>query len=89
MAKAQLKLNNDDRLDVFLQIIDLIHPLNDAQRKHLAEEANVHWYTLYNWTSYKVLNPNSDTMARVANALGYELCLRKVKGKPKLKLVGR
>lgn len=76
------------REKIFNEIIDHLGRYNDAEKKWIAEEAGVHWGTLYNWCAYSTYSPHLRTIAAVARALGYEIVLkRQHAAPPKLKLV--
>lgn len=88
MAKRQLSLYTEaGREAVFMTIIGHLLRYNDAERKHIAEEADVHWTTLYNWTHGSTLNPHINTLARVASVLGYTIVLKRVARVPKLRRI--
>ena len=80
-AKRKPKVKLDARTVVFLEIISLLLTYNDAEKKRVAEEAGVHWTTIYNWTHGATLNPHIGTLVKVAEVLGYEVALRRIKGK--------
>lgn len=88
MAKKQLSLDTElGREEVFMEIISNLLRYNDAERKHIAEEAEVHWTTLYNWTHGATINPHISTLARVARVLGYNIVLKRAARIPKLRRV--
>ena len=58
------------RHKLFLQIIAELHKHNIGA---IATKSEVHWTTLYNWINGDVYTPRSDTLFRVAAALGFEL----------------
>lgn len=77
-----------DREKVFLEIIDHLNRYNDAEKKWIAEEAGIHWGTLYNWCAFHTWSPQIRTLAAVARALGYDLVLKRQRpAPPKLKIV--
>ena len=74
-----IKLDESNKTRIFIDIIHLLWQYNDAGLRSIAEEANVHWTTLYGWRSGKTIAPRSDTLFRVAAALGYDIKLVKKK----------
>ena len=85
-AKAKKAKQYVEREAIVDQIVDIIDGLNDQGKKDLADEAEVHWTTMYNWISGKVRKPRIDTLAKVARALGYDIALR-AKHKARLRKV--
>lgn len=78
------------REKIFLQIIDHLNRYNDAEKKWIAEEAGIHWGTLYNWCAFTTFSPQIRTLAAVARALGYDIVLkRQSPAPPKLKIVSK
>jgi len=76
------------REKIFLEIIDHLNRYNDAEKKWIAEEAGVHWGTLYNWCALNTWSPQIRTLAGVARALGYDIVLKRQRpAPPKLKIV--
>ena len=80
MAKPKKKyafkprINETVRTRVFLDLITL---LSTEDLKTVANEAEVTYQTLHNWLYGATLNPHINTLFKVANALGYEIALRK------------
>lgn len=82
--------NQAVREKVFLEIIDHLLRYNDAEKKWIAEQAEVHWGTLYCWCSGNTFSPQIRTLAAVARVLGYELVLKRQQAKPpQLKVVAK
>ena len=75
MAKTELKVSEDARHTLFLEIIGMLWRYNDAGLQHIAAQAGCHWVTLYSWKSGRTTAPRLDKIAAVALALGYELKL--------------
>lgn len=85
MARTKSKIDLTDQKDrekIFLELIDILNRYNDAEKKWIAEEAGVHWGTLYNWCSFKTWAPQIRTLAPVARALGYDIVLKRTTPKP-------
>jgi hypothetical protein len=73
---------------LFMDIIGHLLRYNDAEKKHIAEEAHIHWTTIYNWTHGDTMAPRIDTLSRVARVLGYDIALIRRRAKvPKLRRV--
>lgn len=73
---------------IFMHIVRHLWELKgEAEMRHLADCAEVHFTTLYNWRSGVVSKPRIDTLVKVAHALGYELCWKRTKKRPKLHAV--
>lgn len=53
--------------------LEMIHQLYNTDLKQLAKDAEVSISTLYNWTYGTTISPRSDTLFRVAAALGYKI----------------
>lgn len=89
MIKTKVDLAREEvREKVFMEIIGHLLRYNDAEKRYIADEAQVHWGTLYAWTHGNTLRPRIDTLSRVARAMGYELTLSRVKAKvPRLRRV--
>ena len=79
----KLKVNLEDgREAIFLQVIDELQEYTDYGKRDIAEQAGVHWTTLYYWIAGRTQKPRLDTVCRVARALGFDLSLvrRNTKG---------
>ena len=77
-----------EREKIFLEIIDHLNRYNDAEKKWIAEEAGIHWGTIYAWCAFKTFSPQIRTLAAVARALGYSIVLKRVAPRPpRLKIV--
>jgi len=85
--KAKTKLQTDTREAVFLAIIGELWKYNDEGIRAVADDASVHWVTLYHWKSGKTYAPRICTLARVALVLGFELRLVKVAKTARLRAV--
>lgn len=72
-------MNTDPRTEVFLQIIAELWRLDDSQIRKLADDAGVHYMTLYSWRYARTTHPRINTLVKVAAQLGYELTLKKVR----------
>lgn len=77
--RSALKLNEDTREEVFLDILQELWKFNDEGIKTIAEEAGCHWVTLYTWKSGRTTAPRIDKLAAVARVLGYNIILQKTK----------
>lgn len=88
MARRKVKLDTDDqRASLFMEIIGHLMRYNDEEKRNIAEEAGVHWVTLYSWCSGITQKPRIDTLSKVAEALGYEIVLKRVNVKAALKVI--
>lgn len=88
MGARKLSLKTEkQQYKVFMQILDMLNELNDAEKRHLAEQAEVHWVTLYNWCGGFVATPRLDKLINVAEALGYDVELVRRQAKPTLRRV--
>lgn len=74
-----MKIDNRDQ--IFVDLLDYVQDLTNAERVELAEQAGVHQMTLYFWCSGKTVAPRINTLCRVAYALGLELTLVRRKAK--------
>lgn len=74
------------REKIFLQVIDILNTYNDKEKRKIADDAEVHWVTLYNWCSFKTFNPHINTLVKVVIALDYEIVLVPRSKTRKLKL---
>lgn len=75
MKTTTAKRIDDERFEVFLEIIGRLWQFDGEQLLELAETAGVHWTTLYNWRTGEVTHPTMRTFIPVAEALGYEVRL--------------
>jgi len=66
-------------MELFETVIDALRACNHATWPSIAEEAGVCLGTLYRWTDNLVWCPHLRTVVSVANALGYDVILRKQK----------
>ena len=73
-----------NRLELINQLCDILYQ-NSDRLMQIAEDAGVHHTTLKYWLSGRTLFPRSDTLYKVATALGYDICLVKRKGIAKLR----
>jgi DNA-binding phage protein len=62
------------RAQIFANLVSLIDQYDLAS---LAREAEVSHQTLWNWLYGTTYNPHINTMIKVANAVGYDIALRK------------
>lgn len=78
-----------DRLDIFLEMVEILADLPYTQLKQIAVEAEVCVSTLYKWIDPAgTVAPRINTLFRVGNVLGFELHWKRAAGKkPKLRLV--
>ncbi len=74
-----LKLNEETREAIFIDIIHELWKYSTEGIKDIAEQAGVHWTTLYAWKSGATNAPRLDKIAPVARVLGYDIILRKTK----------
>lgn len=72
-------MKKQTRHEIFLKLIALLAKNNSDQLKAIAEEAGISSMTLYNWIFGDTMNPHLNTIMRVAEAMGYEITLQKVK----------
>lgn len=84
--KPKTKPDISARDDLFLQIIELL-PLHWGGLRHLAELSNVTPQTLWNWKYGTTIAPRLSTIIKVADALGYDVVLRRATGRRKLRVV--
>jgi hypothetical protein len=75
-----LKLSEDTREAIFVDLIHELWKYNDDGLKAIAEAAGCHWVTLYAWKSGRTNAPRLDKLAPVARVLGYDIILQKRKG---------
>ena len=75
----KLKLNEDTREAIFLDLIHELWKYSDEGLRDIAAQAGCHWGTLYNWKAGKTGAPRIDKLAPVARVLGYNIVLQKVK----------
>jgi DNA-binding phage protein len=87
MAQASAVQKQDTRHAIFLQIIDLLWGYQGEDLKGLAEEAGIHWTTLYKWQRGGTYAPRLDKTAAVAAVMGYTIVLKRNAGKPVLRSV--
>lgn len=87
MAQRKKKIDLDPRAVIFLELIHELWKYGNFHIKDIAEEAGVHFTTLYNWRNAKVVSPRLNTLIAVAEALGYTVELKRGTIKPKLKSV--
>jgi hypothetical protein len=85
--KAKPAVQQDARHQIFIQIIDLLWAYEGQPLKALADEAGVHWTTLYKWQRGGTYAPRLDKIAAVAIVLGYEIHLKRTAGAPALRRV--
>ena len=74
-----LKLSEDTREEIFVDLIHELWKYNTDGIKAIAESAGVHWVTLYAWKSGRTNAPRLDKIAPVARVLGYNIVLSKIK----------
>lgn len=60
----------EERDKLFIQIIHMLH---SQHIETVAENADVSIGTLYKWMHGETLNPHSDTLFKVAKALGFHI----------------
>ena len=87
MAKRQLKVQQDQYLDLFYAVIEDLQRLPAKQWPALADKADISLGTLYKWINYEIYCPHFRTVYNVAWALGYEITKKKRNvtfNKPKL-----
>ena len=75
-----LKLSEETREAIFIDIIHELWKYSDEGLKDIAEQAGCHWVTLYAWKSGRTNAPRLDKLAPVARVLGYDIILQKRKG---------
>lgn len=61
--------------EIFIKLIYELGSMSSAERRILAENAEVSLQTLDNWAFGVTCNPHSNTLVKVAHQLGYELTL--------------
>lgn len=80
MKRKKLTLTTErEREALFMDVIGHLNRYNDMEKKNIAEEAEVHWTTIYNWCAFKTVAPRIDTLARVARAMGYDIVLKRAR----------
>lgn len=85
-TKKKVKL--EPREEVFLEIIQELWRYGGDEIKELANEAGVHYSTIYNWRNAKTLSPRISTFIAVAKVLGYTVVLQRVQtSTPRLRVV--
>ena len=85
--KAQKLEAEDRRHAVFRQLLDLLWGYNGEALKELADEAGIHWTTIYAWQRGTTYAPRIDKIAAVAKVLGYTLTLTKSSSTPALRRI--
>lgn len=75
----KLKLNEETREAIFLDIIHELWKYSDEGLRTIAAQAGCHWTTLYAWKSGTTIAPRIDKLAPVARVLGYNIVLEKTK----------
>lgn len=87
MALARKRASSLDsereREKLFLDVIAILLRYNDAEKRQIAEDAEVSWVTFYAWCSGKTIAPRISTLARVARVLGFEIVLSRNTKLPK------
>ena len=68
---------------MFEELKDILQQYN---LESVADASGVHWTTLYSWLNGRIKSPYISTVAKVAEAVNYELVLQR-KEKPRLRLV--
>lgn len=71
------KADFEERHELFLALLDDLEDYNIAD---VAERSGIAVPTLYTWLAGKVVAPSSRTLFAVAEALGYRLEWRRVRG---------
>lgn len=74
MKQQTILINEKDQL--FLELLELI-PAQTGAILHLAQLAGVSYQTVHNWKYGVTMAPRIDTLTKVAQALGYEITLKK------------
>lgn len=86
--KAQKRLKAEDvRHEVFRQLLDLLWGYHGEALKDLADEAGMHWTTIYAWQRGLTYAPRIDKIAAVAAVVGYRLELKISSATPVLRRV--
>ena len=86
--KAQKRLKAEDvRHEVFRQLLDLLWGYHGEALKDLADEAGMHWTTIYAWQRGLTYAPRIDKIAAVAAVVGYKLELEISSATPVLRRV--
>lgn len=86
-AVPQDQSNQDHRHAIFMQIIDLLWGYDGQDLKGLAEQAGIHWTTLYKWQRGGTYAPRLDKIAAVAAVMGYTIVLKRTSTMPALRRV--
>jgi DNA-binding phage protein len=79
MAKRKLKQITINRSEIFSDLISILDA-EGVDLNRLAEDASVSLQTLRNWLWGTTFNPHINTMLKVADALGYDIALRRRAG---------
>ena len=91
MAQAQKQslTSFTARHSIFKEIIDILWEMQKAGQSlsSFSTLCGLSHGTLHTWVSGHVLTPRIDTLAKVAEQLGYEIVLEKNKRRPTLKPV--
>jgi hypothetical protein len=87
LQQASAIPKQDARHAIFMQIIDLLWGYQGEDLKGLAEEAGIHWTTLYNWQRGCTYAPRLDKIAAVAAVMGYTIVLKRTSTIPTLRRV--
>ena len=93
--KYETTLIKKQRAEIFSDLVALIeaevgyHDGRTTRGRNninvLADRADVSYSTIFNWVFGSTRNPHINTMIKVADALGYDIALRRKKGaKPKV-----
>jgi transcriptional regulator with XRE-family HTH domain len=89
-TKRDLFRANNRRLALFVTIVDMLLDRSGEDLLRISEQAGVSMSAMYFWMNGTTTNPRIDTLTKVANVLGYEIVLRKMKAHvPPLRLVKR
>lgn len=83
MNEIRMKVKNDPREQIFLEMISILWQFDGEGMKRIADEANVHWTTVYNWRNAVVMTPRLDKLVAVALVLGYEVVLKPIDERPR------
>lgn len=78
---------DQQRDDLFLEVIDKLYHYEGKALLSLAESAGVHYTTLYNWKTV-TFSPRLNTLVRVGAALGMRLIWLKAKPAKLLSIKG-
>lgn len=76
-TKKAKQILPDNAVEVLNTILDELEGLSTREMLDLAEDAGLHFTTLYKWRREGVRRPHLNSFWRLAEALGYEITMRR------------